>query len=60
MSGNLALDPLREDGAGQIDLGEIVEAEDTVVIRFGSGRERMQAAAAGVTENGIEGREATE
>ena len=28
MAGNLALDPLREDGAGQIDLGEIVEAEN--------------------------------
>ena len=58
--GNLALDPLREDGARQVDLGEIVEAEDAVVIRFGSGRERMQPASAGVAENSIQGREATE
>ncbi len=60
MAGNFALDPVGEDGARQIDLGEIVEAENAVVVGFGSGGERMQPAAAGVAEDGIQGREALE
>src|SRR5450432_2139817 len=60
VAGNLAFDPLREDGPRQINLGEIVKAKDAFVIGFGCGREGMQPAASGVAENGIEGREAAE
>ena len=60
MAGNFALNPVGEDGARQIDLGEIVEAKNAVVVRFGSCGKRMQAAAAGVAEDGVQGREALE
>ena len=60
MAGNFAFNPVGEDSARQIDLGEIVEAKNAVVVSFGSGREGMQAAAAGVAEDGIQGREALE
>ena len=60
MAWNFALDPVGEDGAGQIHLGEIVETENAIVVSFGSGGEGMEPATAGVAEDGIEGREALE
>ncbi len=60
MTGSLTFYPLREDGTRQIDLGKIVETENAVVIGLGSGSEGMQAAAASVAENGIQGRETVE
>ena len=60
MAGDLALDPLREHGARQVDLGEIVETENAVVVGLGSCGEGMQTATAGVAENRIQGREAVE
>src|SRR5882672_259141 len=60
MAGNLALYPVGEDGACQVDLGEIVETEDVFVISFRSCSKGMQTATAGMAEHGIQGREAVE
>ena len=60
MAGNLALYPVCEDGARQVDLGEIVEAENAIVFGFRSHGKGMQPATAGVAQYCVQSREAIE